>query len=141
MKKVKLWAGLLILFISGVATGAVGSWVIAERHTMDMLSRGRFEFHRIVAKKLTRELGLDEVQRERITGILCQTHKEMRELRRRHRPEADQIMQRGIDSMKAGLSPEQQTKLDAFYERERGRWHHGGGPAAGKHRREREPCD
>lgn len=119
MKKFKFWGGLLALFLSGVLTGSLGTWIIAERHGLRILEGPRPPFHRVIAKRLNRELNLGSDQRERIEQILCRSHLEMLELRKRHKPEIDEILARSITALKAELSPPQQEKFDVFVNREK----------------------
>ncbi len=117
MKKFKLLAGLTTLFLSGVLIGAMGTWILAERKVMDPLVRGKSGVPGVIVEKLTRELDLDEGQKKRITDIVCESHQAVMELRRRMRPEMDAIFQESRTRMKEELSPEQQKKLDRFFER------------------------
>lgn len=121
MKKLRLWGGLLALFLSGVLMGAVGTRVIFDRWGMNMLEGPRPPMQRLILKRLDRELNLDEEQERRIEEILRQGHREMMELRRKHEPEIKAVLHRGINAMKSVLSLQQQEKLDAFVERERAR--------------------
>jgi hypothetical protein len=128
VKKLKLWSGLLVLFLSGIVIGAMGTWIIVENKAVDSLTRGRPDIPGIIIKKLTRELDLDETQKERITKIVCRAYQELLELRKRHAPEKKEILERSRSMIKAELSPEQQKKLDAFHERkEKHRARRGGG--------------
>ena len=139
MKKVKLWSGLLTLFLSGVIIGGMAGWIVAEHRAVDTLVRGRPDVPGFIIGKLTRKLDLNESQKKRITEIVCRAHSELMELRKLHMPEKDQIIQRSLTAMKAELSPEQQKTLDALHEQmekrreKRERAAHGEGGAA-------DPC-
>ena len=140
MKKLKLWAGLLTLFLSGILIGAIGAWGIAEHRAMENLAERKADVPRIIMKKLTRELDLSQGQREKIEKIVCRTHQEIDALRKRHKPEKDQVIQRSIDMIKVELLPEQQKKLDAFHEKmkkRRAEWERGSRDRHGPP----EPCD
>ncbi len=117
MKDLKLWLGLFALFLSGVCVGALGSWMIAEQRVMDSFSLERPAFHQAVMRKLTRELGLNESQRQEIGKIMCRTQEELRALRDRTRPERDEIMRRSREAMKVELSPDQQTQLEKLHKK------------------------
>lgn len=115
MKDLKLWIGLLALFFSGVCVGGVGTWMIAEQRVIDTLTHERPPFQRAIMRKLTRELGLNESQREHVAKIVCRTQEELVALRERIRPEREEIMQRSRENMKTELSPEQQQRLDELH--------------------------
>jgi hypothetical protein len=115
VKKWKLWAGLILLFCSGMLIGAVGTWTFVQHRVFENLSRWRPEVPKIVMKKLTHELDLEEQQKKQVATIVCEAYQDLMELRRRHKPEIDQILQRTIARMKPELSPAQQEKLDRFH--------------------------
>jgi hypothetical protein len=117
--------------------GAFGSWIVAEQRVIESVAQDRPPFQRAVMRKLTRELGLDEDQRQRVGRIVCQAHEEMRALHERTRPESAQILRRSFDAMRAELSPDQQKRLEEIQkklEERRGRKHPGG-------RRGESSCD
>ena len=117
MKKLKLWAGLVIIFLSGVMIGGMGAWMVAEHRAVDTLTRGRPDVPRFIIERLASKLDLDEGQKERVAEIVCRAHSELMEFRKLHKSEKDQIIQRSITSIKAELSPEQQKKLDILHAR------------------------
>jgi hypothetical protein len=75
----------------------------------------------MIMKKLTRELGLNESQRERVQGIVCRTHEELMALRERSKPEKEQILRESTTAIKAELSAGQQQKFDALLEQMKAR--------------------
>lgn len=88
-----------------------------EHKTVDELAAPRPKLERFILDKLTRELNLTDSQREEVAKVLCRTHSELIELRRKERPAKDQIIERGLASMKTALTPDQQEKLDALHKR------------------------
>ncbi len=140
MKKLKLWAGLTALFVSGVLLGALGTWHLVEYKAIELMTRERPRAPKLIMRKLKRELGLNEDQKARIEAIVCQTFEELSTIRDRERPERERVLQQSIDAMKQELSPEQQRKLDGLYEklkahRERGGRRHSGKGGQG------DPCE
>jgi hypothetical protein len=117
VKKFKLWGGLLALFCSGVFMGALGTWRIAEYKTFEHFTRDRPRVPKLIMRKLDRELGLSDAQRQQVEQIVCQAHRELLAFRDQTRPDRERIIQQSIDAMKIELSPEQQKKLDELRER------------------------
>jgi hypothetical protein len=117
VKKFKLWAGLIALFVSGVLLGVVGTWHVAEHKAIESLVREKPRFPRFILRGLDRELGLSDDQRKRIEPIVCSAFRELMALRDRARPERERILQQSMEAVKGELSPEQQKKLDALHER------------------------
>lgn len=117
MKKLKLWAGLMALFCSGVLIGVAGTWHIVENRAIEHLTRERPRLPKFIMRKLDRELGLNDSQRARIETIVCRSFEELLTIRDRERPERERIILQSIEAMKAELSPEQQRKLDALHEK------------------------
>lgn len=129
----KLWLGLVALFISGVCVGAFGTWIIAEKHIMESVVHERFPAPQAVTRRLVRELNLDDAQRQHIESIVMHTHEELKALRDRVRPERRRIMEQSLQAMKAGLTPEQQRKLEEIHKRfEDRRTHKGRGGRRGE---------
>jgi Spy/CpxP family protein refolding chaperone len=124
VKNLKLWLGLLALFLSGVCVGGLGTWMIAEQRLVSSFAQERPPFHSFIVRKLARELGLNEVQRREIEKIVYRTEEELRDLSERTRPERDEIMRRSREAMKVGLSPEQQTRLEELHGRMEARRRH-----------------
>jgi hypothetical protein len=117
VKKLSLWGGLIALFCSGVLTGALATWRIAEYKAFENLTRDQPRVPGAIIRKLDQELGLSDTQRQRIEEIVCRTHRELSAFRDRIRPDREQIIQQSIDAMKAELSPEQQSRLDVLREK------------------------
>ena len=103
-------------------TGAAGTslyWQYEQEHRSEQGPAARQER---LMKKLIHDLSLDRAQEADLKPIVERTHRELLRLRFHHQPEVEQILMEGMTEMKASLSPEQQTKLDALYARLRGRW-------------------
>ena len=124
MKGWKAVAGVLLVFLLGVAAGGIGVYRF-HRHRMDRFFRGEpgavsgFLVHR-----LSRELDLDAQQKARVEAIARRSEEEMRTLRQQLRPQFEEILSRGRQEIRAELRPDQQQRFDAM-DAERGmrrRW-------------------
>ena len=113
MQKWKIIAGLLMIFILGTLTGALGTGLILKRHHLYFSDRpeGRKAF---IMERLTRRLDLSEDQKTRIGSIIdrvqSETFRRFREGRRFMREE----MEKGFDEIRKELTPEQQGRFDAL---------------------------
>jgi Spy/CpxP family protein refolding chaperone len=117
VKRWNLALGLLALFLSGVAIGAMGTAIYFKQTMGHVFSEGQPGIRKLVMKKLVRELDLTEAQRVRVEAIVGEVQTELREFRRQHHREIEAILDRGISQMKPELSKEQQQKIDVLYER------------------------
>jgi hypothetical protein len=121
MKRWKLWLGVVVIFLSGVVVGALGTGMFVK-HKIGMLRKGpRFVMEKLVLKKFTRELDLDAEQQQKIEQILNQTADELLVLHRQTFPEVRAILGRAVSHMKEHLSLEQQKKLDEIVEKAKSR--------------------
>ena len=122
MSRFTLWSGLIVLFLSGALTGAVGTslyYQYEEEHRWDKGPAGRQER---IMKRLAQELSLGASQLAEIEPIVKRAHLEIVEVRVRHQPDIDRILGHGMEELKTKLSAEQQTKLDGLYAQLQRRW-------------------
>jgi hypothetical protein len=122
MSRITLWSGLIVLFLAGVLTGAVGTslyYQYEDEHRWDKGPAGRQER---IMKRLTQELSLAPAQQAEIEPIIKRAHLEILQVRVQHQPDVDRFLGRGMEELKTKLSPEQQTKLDQLYAQLQRRW-------------------
>ncbi len=68
-------------------------------------------------RELSRELKLSMDQQEHLREIVASAVDDLERLSYRHQPDIEEVVSRGMASMKAYLKPDQQRKLDELYER------------------------
>ena len=128
MKRWKAVAGVLLVFLLGVLAGGVGVYRY-HRKAFDRFARGGPEMvSEFFLRKLSRELSLDDSQKERVEAIVRRTAGEAREVRQQCRPRIDEIFERGRREIRAELRPEQQRRfdeIDAERRHRRERWRGG----------------
>lgn len=134
--KWKVWLGLIALFLSGILVGVAGTGVVLKGSFERALTgTHRPMMGKMIMHRLSRELRLTEQQQVEVDKIVCDAERQLTEMRRKHRPEVEAIVEGAIGRMKPLLSPEQQKKLDVIHEKARERrknqtqWldaHHGG---------------
>ena len=132
MKKFKLWAGLLAIFASGFIIGFFVAGAQAKHSFERIFAGGPMVARDVIVKRLTRELALNETQRERVDEIVCRTQTRLFKIRKTHMPEVKELIDGSITEMKQWLDPEQCKKLDDHFERVRHRWWNWKEPPPGK---------
>ena len=112
MSKVKVWAGILLVFFLGALAGSLGTGVYLK-HRIERFSRGKHPPIRVVLmKKLDHELDLTETQRVEVEKILEQLGTKLHELRQKHRPELERLFDDSFDMIKERLDQKQKSRFD-----------------------------
>lgn len=122
MSRFKLWAGLIVLFGSGVLIGILGTLFYVDSERLHRGEGGPVAQHERIMKRLTQELSLTAAQQTEIEPIVTRAQVTILELRFAHQPEIEQILARGMMELKEKLSPAQQSELDKMYARLQQRW-------------------
>jgi hypothetical protein len=122
MSRVKLWAGLIVLFSAGALTGIVGTCLYHDYERGHRGDRGPAAQQERIMKRLTHELSLTAAQQADIEPLVSRVHVAMLQLRFAHQAEVEDILTRGIAEVKEKLSAEQQARLDRMYARLQQRW-------------------
>jgi hypothetical protein len=117
MSKWKIWVGLLVLFVSGVLIGTVGTRMYVRHKISHMYTKERPVIRDVFFRRLTRQLDLSEEQRQEIERIASSAAEEFHALRRQHRDEAEAILDEAVKEMRKYLSPEQQEQLERIRKR------------------------
>jgi len=116
MNKLKVWVGILLVFLLGALAGSLGTGAYFK-HRIERFSRGRHPPIRVVMmKKLAHELDLTQTQRLEIEKILDQLEIKLHELRQKHRPELEGVFGHSFDMIKEKLDQDQKAKLDEIRE-------------------------
>lgn len=119
---------LLVAFLLGTATGALGYGLYQGRAGWWRSSRDPERFQQFLLKRLTRELDLREDQRQRVEVLLRETGQEFVRLREEIGPRFREIRERSREKIRTVLTPEQQAKFEVLekeWERRAERWRRG----------------
>ena len=120
MKKLRLIAGVALVFVLGVLVGSLGTrfyhrdW--SERFFQEPSARKA-----VILKKLTKDLVLTEGQQKEFKGIVEETDKKLEALGLERRAEIKTIIDQSFSRMKEKLAPEQQKKLEELKARHEAR--------------------
>ncbi|MBF0337983.1 MAG: hypothetical protein HQL05_09125 [Nitrospirae bacterium] len=123
MKRWKFTTALILVFISGLLTGAVLTGLYIKQSMVKVIHGGPPAIKKIIVKRLDEKLNLTQQQRVEVERIVAQTQGEILKLRQKNQPEIERIIESGITNMKASLTPEQQKTLEAMYKTIKDRWH------------------
>lgn len=126
MFKLKLLAGILLIFITGVLVGAIGTGIFTK-HKITRFLRGTEPPAPRILRRLVTELDLSESQQEKVEKILRQSRMKWVELRKKYQPEFEKLFEENIALLKEPLNNEQRQKLDQLYEKLKQRAPHLGG--------------
>ncbi len=110
MKRWKLIAGIILVFVLGALSGTLGTGLYVKQK-MKPFRQDPKERRTAVIEKLTRRLSLKEPQIPKIEKILD----ELDQRRREYRLEIRKLRTESIARMKQELTPQQQEKLDQLH--------------------------
>jgi hypothetical protein len=114
MAKWKIWVGLLVLFVSGLLIGSVGTRMYVRHQISGIFARERPAIRNLFLRRLTRELDLTNDQRQEIEKIANSTAEKFYELHSKHRSEVEALLDQSAVEIKKHLSPAQQEQFDEF---------------------------
>jgi hypothetical protein len=122
ISRLKLWAGLIVLFGAGTLTGIVGSYLYASTERTWRSEHGPAAHHQRIMKRLTEGLSLTPQQQSEIEPIVTRAHVAVLELRFAHQAEVERILTQAMAELKTKLSAMQQPELDRMYTGLEQRW-------------------
>lgn len=109
---------LLVVFVLGIALGALGAYLAGRRvsgaPTEGTNHRGK---HARIAERLTRELNLSTDQQKQLDAIVADMQAKYRVLQDQIAPQTEQVRQQGRAQIRAILTPEQKPKFEDFLRR------------------------
>ena len=121
MRKWKILAGLLAIFISGVVIGSVctGFYVrhLIRERVNSLVSGDRDVAVQLVMERLTRSLGLSAEQKAEIEPIVREAAGRIRSIRARLRPQFMEVFSQASRDIKKHLDEKQKRKIDSLLKR------------------------
>ncbi len=115
----KAIALLVVVFVLGVALGALGLTVMnrrvdGARAEVRPVSRTQAPDPTRAVSRLTRDLDLTPDQQQRLSEILTNTQSRYNAIRQQMNPQFDQARAQSRDQIRQILTPEQQPKFEDF---------------------------
>jgi hypothetical protein len=121
MQKWKIIAGLLLVFVLGTLTGALGTGMVLKRQH-PFFSRQPEDRKAFIMKRLSRKLDLSAEQKVRIEAIIDRVQAEAFQKMREGRRFMREHLEKGFAEIRQELTPDQQRRFDQMKaERERRR--------------------
>ena len=116
MNKLKVWTGIVLVFLLGALAGSLATGIYFK-HRIEQFSKGeRPPIKVVLMKKFSHELDLTESQRVEIEQILDQVQAKLLDLRRKHRPEFENLFDHSFGSIREKLNSEQKKRFDGIRE-------------------------
>ncbi len=118
-KKAGLW--LVLVFVLGSAVGGVFGYSFAHHVRADttrvspQLTEPERRAKRVM--EMTKELGLNEEQRQKVDEIVHKTHDDMKAVRDKSDVDIDALRLRARDEIRAILAEEQKPKFEEMVQR------------------------
>ena len=110
---------VLLVFVLGIALGAVSTYVVAGRRVAGAPGQGSSHKDRRarLVEQLTHELNLTADQQKQLEAILTDMQGKYRALHDQIAPQSEQIRQQGREKIRGILAPEQKPKFEEFMRR------------------------
>ncbi len=110
--KTRIWIGMILLFISGIAVGFFGSGMIIRKHVREFVERGPAHMNARVVHHALRGMDLTNEQRAAVDDIIEETMPELTRLSSEFGDSIETAATRQFDSIKALLNEEQVKVLE-----------------------------
>lgn len=114
----KAYALVLVVFLLGIALGALGTYVAAGRvWGARPEGHGRYDRRAHMVEQLTRELNLTADQQKQLDAILADMQAKYAVIHKQISPQTEQARQQGREQIRALLTPEQKPKFEEYMRR------------------------
>jgi Spy/CpxP family protein refolding chaperone len=109
---------VLVVFVLGVALGALGAYLVNGRvwGAHPEVFRHRDKRTQMI-EQLTRELALTQDQHKELEAILSDMHSKYEALHQQINPQTERVRQEGRERIRAILTPEQRPRFEEFLRR------------------------
>jgi len=126
MKSVKPILVLLIVFVTGIAVGVVGTRYVVRKQLEHAAREGNF-FRDRMERELLTGLNLTPEQNAEVKKIFARRWEDFRQLRAEFHPRFSNITVRTEADIKAVLTPEQREQFEEHLKERKSRWRSSGG--------------
>jgi hypothetical protein len=102
----------MIVFFLGAAAGAIVTYEIYQQRIGNVFRNEPRSMRELIVRRLHHELHLDPAQTEQVRIIVSDTQARIREVRRRFRPEIEEIMEHSREQIRAILRTDQRERYE-----------------------------
>jgi hypothetical protein len=117
MFRLKLWTGLILVFILGAFAGSLGTSMYYKTRAERLTRYGHSARSHLLLKRLSKELDLTEAQKKEIGIIVDQFHTELSRIKRSVRPDIKKLRDESFVAIKEILTDEQKKKFEELRRR------------------------
>lgn len=117
MKRIKLYIGLLLVFVLGILCGALGTGLYIKQESATLIETRRPMRTIFLMERLDSKLDLTQAQKTKIQKILNQLEADMSEFRKLRKPEMEKILGPHWDMIRQELNSEQREIFDGLKKR------------------------
>ena len=110
--KTRIWIGMVLLFISGIAVGFFGSGLVMRKHVREFVQKGPSHMNARIVGRAIRGMDLTDEQRAKIDAIVEEASPEMRRLSSEFGDSLETLATTQFDNIKALLDEEQAKILE-----------------------------
>jgi ATP-dependent Zn protease len=121
MKQWKTIISIILIFALGALSGAIATHKIYRQKMENIIRDEPRAMREMMVQRLNSKLNLDAVQLEQVRAIVTETHAEMKSVRKKIRPEIEEVLSRSQAKIRAILRPEQLEKYDQILSERRKR--------------------
>ena len=112
MKQWKIIISVVLIFGLGALSGTIVTYRIYRQQMENIIRDEPKAMRELMVQRLNSKLHLDAAQMEQIRTIAKETHAEMKSVRKKIRPEIEEVLSRSQAKIRAILRPEQLEKYD-----------------------------
>ena len=125
MKQWKIIISVILIFGLGVLSGTIVTYRIYRQQMENIIRDEPKAMRELMVQRLNSKLHLDAAQLEQVRVIAKETHAEMKSVRKKIRPEIEEVLSRSQAKIRAILRPEQLEKYDQILSERRKRHENG----------------
>ena len=111
MKKLKIAACILTIFVFGVITGTVGTYSLFKYRIHKTMSQSGHPAMGALLR-MVRSVNLTQKQQQELNHILAEMKPKWRDLLEAHKPRTKALFQESYEEMRAILNPEQKHDFE-----------------------------
>jgi uncharacterized protein YneF (UPF0154 family) len=115
MKQWKTIISVILIFGLGALSGAIVTHKIYRQKMENIIRDEPKAMRELMVQRLNSKLHLDAAQLEQIRAIAKETHAEMKPVRKKIRPEIEEVLSRSQAKIRAVLRPDQVENMTGFY--------------------------